>query len=54
VPLKSIGHRNNETGAEEVEQEPMSTAREQAQQRQPTAKVQRKSGAGGIFFSFFY
>jgi hypothetical protein len=37
------------TGPEEVEEEPMTMAREQVQQWQATTKVQRKSGASGFF-----
>jgi hypothetical protein len=43
MPLKSAGHRNTGIGPEEVDEEPIATARVQEQQRRATVKAQRKS-----------
>jgi hypothetical protein len=46
-------HRNRKAGTkpEEVEEEPMATARAQVEQRQATVKAQRKSGASFFLLS---
>jgi hypothetical protein len=39
APLKSTGHRNIETGSEEVEEDPMVTERAQEQQQRMMVEV---------------
>jgi hypothetical protein len=56
-PVTIVGaiekHRNRKVGTkpEEVEKEPMATARAQVEQRQATVKAQRKSGASFFLLS---
>jgi hypothetical protein len=52
VPLKSTGHRNT-AGPEKVEEELMTMARAQEQQRRATVKVSRKSGASFFLVPYY-